>query len=66
MAEFKYFGTIVKNHNSVHHLFQNILASRLLPQILPLVFYRYETWSVTLTEDSRLKVFENSVMKKIF
>jgi hypothetical protein len=34
--------------------------------ILPLVFYRYETWSVTLREQHRLRVFENRVLRRIF
>jgi hypothetical protein len=28
--------------------------------------YRYETWSFTLREESRLRVFENRVLRKIF
>jgi hypothetical protein len=33
--------------------------------ILPVVLYRYETWSLTLREERRLKVFENRVLRKI-
>jgi hypothetical protein len=33
--------------------------------ILPVVLYGYETWSLTLREDHRLRVFENSV-RRIF
>jgi hypothetical protein len=33
---------------------------------LPDVLYEYETWSLTLREDRRLRVFENRVMRKIF
>jgi hypothetical protein len=30
------------------------------------VFYGYETWSVTLREERRLPVFENSVLRRKF
>jgi len=33
--------------------------------ILPL-FYGYETWLLTLRQESRLRVFENRVLKRIF
>jgi hypothetical protein len=34
--------------------------------ILPLVSYGYETWSLTLREEHRLRVFENRVLRRIF
>jgi hypothetical protein len=34
--------------------------------ILPVVLYECETWSLTLREEHRLKVFENRVLRKIF
>jgi hypothetical protein len=34
--------------------------------MLPVVLYGYETWSLTLGEEYRLRVFENSVLRKIF
>jgi hypothetical protein len=34
--------------------------------ILPVVLYGCETWSLTLWEDHRLRVFENSVLRRIF
>jgi hypothetical protein len=34
--------------------------------ILPLVLYGYETWSFTLGEEHRLRVFENRELRKIF
>jgi hypothetical protein len=34
--------------------------------ILPVVLYGYETWSLTLREQHRLRVFENSVLRRIF
>ena len=48
---------------------QNLFSSRLLSKklkikiyrtiILPVVLYRYETWSLTLREERKLRVFEN-------
>jgi hypothetical protein len=34
--------------------------------ILPLVLYGYQTWSLTLREVCRLRVFENEVLRRIF
>jgi hypothetical protein len=34
--------------------------------ILPVVLYGCETWSLTLREEHRLRVFENSVLRRIF
>jgi hypothetical protein len=55
---------------------QNLLSSRLLSKklkiriyktiILPLVLYGCETWSLTLREGHRLRVFENGVLGRIF
>ena len=55
---------------------QNLLSSRLLSKnlkikvyrtiILPVVFYGCETWSLTLREERRLRVFENKVFGRIF
>jgi hypothetical protein len=54
---------------------QNLLSSSLLQKnvkieiyrtiILPVVLYGYETWSLTLKEERRLRVFENRVLRKI-
>jgi hypothetical protein len=33
---------------------------------LPVVLYGCETWSLTLREEHRLRVFENSVLRRIF
>jgi hypothetical protein len=55
---------------------QNLLSSRLLSRnlkvkiyrtiILPIVLYRCETWSLTLREERRLRVFENRVLRRLF
>jgi len=34
--------------------------------ILPVVAYGCETWSLTLKEERRLRVFENRVLRRIF
>jgi hypothetical protein len=33
---------------------------------LLVVFYGCETWSLTLTEERRLRVFENRVLRRVF
>jgi hypothetical protein len=34
--------------------------------ILPVVLYGCETWSMTLREERRMRVFENRVLRSIF
>ena len=34
--------------------------------ILPVVLYAFETWSLTLREERRLRVFENRVLRRVF
>jgi hypothetical protein len=34
--------------------------------ILPFVLYGFETWSLTLREVHRLRVFENRILMRIF
>jgi hypothetical protein len=34
--------------------------------ILPVILYGYETWSLTLSEECRLRVFENRVLRRTF
>jgi len=57
---------------------QNLLSSRLLSKnlkikiythrtiILPVVLYGCETWSLTLREERKLRVFANRVLMRIF
>ena len=55
---------------------QNLLSSSLLSKnlkikicrtiILPVVLYRCESWSLTLREERKLRVFENRVLRRIF
>jgi len=35
-------------------------------RILPVIAYRCETWSLTLREERRMRVFENRVLRRIF
>ena len=61
--------------NACYYLLERILNSPLLLKklkmntyktiILPVVIYGYETWSLTLREVHRLRVFENNVLWKI-
>jgi hypothetical protein len=34
--------------------------------ILPVVLYECETWSLTLREEHRLRMFENRMLRRIF
>ena len=55
---------------------QNLLSSGLLSKntkikiyrtiILPVVLYGFETWSLTLREERRPRVFEKRVLRRIF
>jgi hypothetical protein len=57
-------------------LVDGLLSSRLLSKnvkvkiykttILPIVLYGCQTWSLTLREEHRLRVFENRVLRRIF
>jgi hypothetical protein len=62
--------------NACYYSVQNLLSSSLISKnlkikiyktvILPVVLYGCETWSVTLREEHRLRVFENRVLGRIF
>jgi hypothetical protein len=65
----------LKLGNACYHLVQNLLSSRLLSKNLKTKIYRtiilpvlfgHETWSQTLREERRLRVFENRVLRRIF
>jgi hypothetical protein len=61
--------------NACYHSVQKLLSSYLLPEsikirmyktiILPVVLYECETWSLTLREEHRRRVFENGVLRRI-
>ena len=62
--------------NACYYSLEKILSSHLLSKklkvntcktlILPVVLYGCETWSLTLREEHRLRMFENKVLTKIF
>jgi hypothetical protein len=64
-----------KSGNACYHSVHSLLSSGMLSNnlkikiyrniILPVVLCGCETWSLTLREKLRLKVFENKVLRKI-
>jgi hypothetical protein len=66
----------LKSGNACYHLVQNLLSSSSRSRniknkiyrtiILPVVLYGCETWSLTLREEHRPRVFENRVLRRIF
>ena len=66
----------LKLGNACYHSVRNLLSSSLLSKnlkikiyrtiILSVVLYGCETWSLTLREEHRLRVFENRVLRRIF
>ena len=45
---------------------KNIRIKIYRTMIVPFVLYGCETWSVTLREEHRLRVFENWVLREVF
>ena len=66
----------LKLGNSCYNSVQNLLSSSLLSKtlkikinrtiILSVVLYGCETWSLTLREERRLRVFESRVLRRVF
>ena len=56
----------VQNRLSSKLLFKNLKIKIYKNIILPVVLYECETWSLTLREKRRLRVFENRVLRRIF
>jgi hypothetical protein len=62
--------------NACYHSVQNLLSFRKLSKnvkvriyrtiILPMVLYECETWSLIVSEDHKLRVFENRVLTRKF
>ncbi|KAJ4429974.1 hypothetical protein ANN_22178 [Periplaneta americana] len=62
--------------NACYYSVEKLLSSSLLSKnlkvriyktvILPVVLYGCETWTLTLRDEQRLRVFENKVLRKIF
>jgi hypothetical protein len=61
-------------YHSVHNLLSSVLLSKITKiktyrntrTTFPFVLYWCRTWSLTLTEEHRLTVFENRVLRQIF
>ena len=66
----------LKSGKACYYSVQNLLSSRLLSKnlkikiyrtiLLPVVLYGCETWSLTLREERRLRMFENRVLRRVF
>ena len=65
----------LKLGNACYYSVQNLLSSSLLSKKLKIKIYRTiilpvlcgcETWSLTLREECRLRVFENRVLRRVF
>ena len=66
----------LRSGNACYYSVQNLLSSRLLSKNLkikmyrtinlPVVLYGCETWSLTLWDERKLRVFENMVLRGIF
>jgi hypothetical protein len=63
------------SHNACYHSVQNLLFSHLLSRNVKITIYKAiifpvlygcETSSSTLREEQRLRVFENSVLRRLF
>jgi hypothetical protein len=62
--------------NACYYSVKNLLSSRFTPKnlkikiyktiIFPIVLYGCESWSLTLGEEQRLRIFENRVLRRIF
>jgi len=66
----------LQSGNTCYYLVQNLLFSSLLPKnikvqiygtiIVPFVLYGCDTWSPTMSEEHRQRVFGNRVLRKVF
>jgi len=64
---------MLRSGNACYHSVQHLLSSRLLcknlkiklyrTMILPVVLYGCKTWSLTLREERKLRMFENMVLR---
>jgi hypothetical protein len=74
VAKFKYLGMTLTNQNDTQSKifypaisYQKKLKIKIYKTvILPVVLYGCKTWSLTLREEHRLRVFENRVLRSIF
>ena len=76
LLSFNFVFCNMSSGNACYHSVQNLLFSTLLSKnikinicgsiILSIVLYGCETWSLTLRNGRRLRVFENRVLRRIF
>jgi hypothetical protein len=65
-------GRFLEGNNQLMNLFSYRLLSKNVKSriykniIMSVVLYGCETWSLTLREEHRLRVFENRVLRRIF
>ena len=68
----EYNGYLLMNEGSLSKLLTSLLLSKnkkvriYKTIILPVVLYGCETWSLTLSEEHRLRVIENRMLRRIF
>jgi hypothetical protein len=75
-AGMKRIKSSLKSENSCYHSVQNLVSSALPSKntkikihrnvIFPFASFICENWSLTLREESRLRLFKNSVLRRIF
>jgi hypothetical protein len=66
-----WFVFLVIIRNSITFWYSHLLSKNVKVRIyktiiLPVVLYGCETWSLTLREEHRLRMFENRVLRRIF
>ena len=54
----EFLSSNLLSNNIKNKIYRNI--------ILPVVLYGCETWSLTMREERRLRVFENRVLRRVF
>jgi hypothetical protein len=67
LVKFKYLGTTLSDQNDIHYEIKSRLNSgNACYHLVLFVLYGCETWSLTLREEYRLRIFENRVLRRIF
>jgi hypothetical protein len=75
VSQFKYLGTPITNQNFIQEEIKRRLIELLSKHlkiriykttVLPVGLYRRETWSLTLSEERKQRVFGNRVLRRIF
>jgi hypothetical protein len=68
VEQFRHLEKTITNQNSIHKEIKSrqVRECLLLFAAESFVLCGYETWSLTLREEHRLRVFENRVLRKTF